>query len=161
MKANAVQIQLIPVSSSKRLVSFLVWSWVSLSFWFRLEHFIAFQFVSLSSFMSVSVTWTHGIFYKTRNIKTICLHLVVCLHCFYAPAYITQGPNVERRSVFLCQSAFAWPCLCLLLSSSGRGKNVKVKYFSNLSFPIIPFLCFQQTAWRQHFSSSSLSLVEI
>ena len=79
---KSAQIQLIPVSPSRRLVSILVWSWVSLSFWFRLEHFIAFQFVIrlcfLSSFMWHCQSLVHVTCFARQEISKHCVCICLC-----------------------------------------------------------------------------------
>ena len=63
-------------------VGFLVWSWVFLSFWFRLEHFIAFQFVIrlcfLSSFMWHCQSLVHVTCFARQEISKHCVCICLC-----------------------------------------------------------------------------------
>ena len=69
-------------SISQQKVGFLVWSWVFLSFWFRLEHFIAFQFVIrlcfLSSFMCQCQSLGHLTCFARQEISKHCVCICLC-----------------------------------------------------------------------------------
>ena len=129
MKVNAVQIQLIPVSSSKRLVSLfdheffvlLIYSWALYCVSICNQTFFLVIF-----HVSVSITWTLDMLCKTGNIKTLCMHLLVCLPCFYAQAYINQDETLREGPFFFVNQPLldhVWASCCLLVGVEKMWKS--------------------------------------
>ena len=124
---KSAQIQLIPVSSSKRLVSLFDHEFFC-PFDLGLSTLLRFNLWSdfVIFHVSVSITWTLDMLCKTGNIKTMCLHLFLCLPCLYAPAYINRDETLrEGPFFFVNQPLLGHVCAscCLLVGVEKMWKS--------------------------------------